>query len=98
MIGGGNAGQIFDGLIDHLRNLQMFLIGGDDIVSQWLTEDEIKRLKTQAVKVKKPSLVHYLFREAINLKKSLQINVNPQGLMIDFLVVGMIEAVKNQKQ
>lgn len=92
---GGNLGKVVDGLTNYLRNLQLFIIGGEESVSYWLSQEEITKLKHQSQGLK-PTIIKNMFDLLIELRRGVIVNMPPNALMDNFAVGAMMSVVKNK--
>jgi len=93
MVEGGNVGKIVDGITDYIRNLQIYLIGGKDLLSSQVSDEEIKQFASQSNKAK-PSLINKMIGLLVDVRRGLVVNMDAQALIENFAVGSMMEVVK----
>jgi DNA polymerase III subunit gamma/tau len=96
LVQGSNAGKVIQGLTNYLRNLQLYLVGGEESVSGWLTDEELKKMQSHAQKAK-PTLIYNFLKLIVEMRKGLEVNISAQALLESFSVGAMMEVVKSKK-
>ena len=97
MSSGSNVGKIVDGLIDYIRNIQLYLTSKEEIISQWLSDDEIKRISFHAQSLK-PSMTYFMLTSIRDeLKRGIMVNMPADASMETFAIKIMMEMVKRKK-
>jgi len=96
LITGGRAKTIIEDLTENLRNLQLYLVGGKEIVTD-LSDEEMKWLGFLAGKTK-PSVLYKMISSLIEVHRGLYVNVDFMALLENFAIGAMIEVVEEKKR
>ena len=94
---GGNVSKVVDGLIAYIRNIQLYLTSKDQIISEWLSADEIKKIAHNAQYLK-PSLTYIMLNYIRDeLKRGILVNMPADAALESFAIGIMMEMVKRKK-